>query len=250
MDSALLFRWHSVAGVVLWYIKHMSTGDLTDEPMPLRPLGVTTSRSDLVVESIREAILGGTFKPGELLVERRLADLLGVSKTPVREALIVLSRTGLVQTTRNRGVSIRELTHTEARQVYEERLLLEPWASAVRAQADFASARSIMAQLRRIKSDSDLVGLAIHNRRFHRALYAGCANRFVVDSLDGLQDLTTLATVNMVWGKSKSWKHERDEHGLILDACLAGDADQAVEKMRRHIEGSLGRLDGSDAEGC
>lgn len=241
-----------MSGVVLWYIKHMSSGDLTDEPMPLRPLGVTTSRSDLVVESIREAILGGTFKPGELLVERRLADLLGVSKTPVREALIVLSRTGLVQTTRNRGVSIRELTHTEARQVYEERLLLEPWAigGAVRANTDFANARSIMAQLRRIKTDNDLVGLAIHNRRFHRALYAGCSNRFVVDSLDGLQDLTTLATVNMVWGKSKSWKHERDEHGHILEACLAGDADQASDMMRRHIEGSLGRLDGSDAEGC
>jgi DNA-binding GntR family transcriptional regulator len=220
------------------------------EVAPLSPLGASTSRSDLVVEAIRAAVLNGTLKQGELLVERRLAELLGVSKTPVREALIVLSRTGLVQTTRNRGVSIRKLSVVEAQHVYEERLLLEPWAvgAAVRDDADFSAARAITSQLKKVRRASDLVGLAMQNRQFHRAIYSGCPNAFVVEALDGLQDLTTLATVDLVWDRNESWRRERDEHARILDACLDGDATAAYDLMHEHISASLARIKAGFAE--
>src|SRR5215211_5972136 len=94
----------------------------------LQPVARATTASDLVADSIRAAILSGQLKPGETLVERRLAVQLGVSKTPVREALIALSTSGLVAVNPNRGVTVRRLTLDDIRKCYEVRLLLEPWA--------------------------------------------------------------------------------------------------------------------------
>src|SRR5690606_2013293 len=94
----------------------------------LTPLTQPASRSDQVAGSIRLAILEGRIKPGDTLVERRLADQLGVSKTPVREALIGLVSSGLVTLSPNRGVSVRRLALGDLRQIYQMRVLLEPWA--------------------------------------------------------------------------------------------------------------------------
>ena len=96
----------------------------------LPPLPRSTTTSDLVVDSIRDAILSGRLAPGETLVERRLAELLGVSKTPVREALIALAVSGLVTVTPNRGAVVRAVDVEDVRKAYEVRLLLEPWAVA------------------------------------------------------------------------------------------------------------------------
>ena len=104
------------------------------EPRPtlpslgLSPLSPVSSRADLVAESIRSAILAGRIRPGDTLVERRLAAELGVSKTPVREALIMLAAGGLVVLTPTRGTSVRVLDADDLRKIQEVRLLLEPWA--------------------------------------------------------------------------------------------------------------------------
>lgn len=226
----------------------MVSSDSTREGPDLPRVGTSTSTSDLVEDSLREAILNGRLRPGEMLVERRLAEMLGVSKTPVREALIALARTGLVRITRNKGVAIRHLTTDEARHVYEERLLLEPWAVGESAAtgAGFDEAAQIMDMLRGVENGNDVVGLAILNRRFHRALYAPCPNPFVRGSLDGLQDLTTLATVNVVWTRGDTWMSERDEHAAILEACTANNGPAAAELMRRHIANALAQIGMSD----
>jgi DNA-binding GntR family transcriptional regulator len=94
----------------------------------LQPVARSTTRTDLVTDSIRAAILSGRIRQGETLVERRLAEQLGVSKTPVREALIGLAATGLVIISPNRGVTVRVVGPDDLRKAYEIRLLLEPWA--------------------------------------------------------------------------------------------------------------------------
>jgi DNA-binding GntR family transcriptional regulator len=210
----------------------------------LAPVGSSTSRSDLVAQSIRTAILSGQLPPDQLLVERRLAEMLGVSKTPVREALIALSSSGLVTLVRNRGVVVRSLTLQEARDVFEERLLLEPWAvaKAIEGGADFAEANRLSAQASALAEGSARPALAMINREFHRALYSACENRLVVAALDQLQDMTALATLNVVWDLGPTWKPENKEHTGILRAARAADPDKAEQLMKRHIERSLGRL--------
>ncbi|PSK89615.1 GntR family transcriptional regulator [Murinocardiopsis flavida] len=217
------------------------------------PLGTTTSRSDLVAEAIRDAIFSGRLDPDEVLVERRLAEMLGVSKTPVREALIMLSSTGLLTMTRNRGVAVRRLTLTEVRHVYEERALLEPWAlaSAIRAKGalDVAGHLPTMDEADAFTADDDATALATANRSFHRGLYSQCENPFVVKALDDLQDLTALATVGVLWENWPTWRAEAAEHHEIQQAAAAGEADRAEDLMRTHIERSIARLRSAAAPG-
>jgi DNA-binding GntR family transcriptional regulator len=215
----------------------------------LAPVTRSATRTDLVTDAIRSAILSGRLRPGESLVERRLAEMLGVSKTPVREALIGLSSVGLVLVNPNRGVTVRALGVGDLRQVYEVRLLLEPWAvgrSALRRSAEaLAVGQAALAEARTMLSADDRAGLSLANRRLHRALYASCGNDLVTARLDDLQDLTALGTVSLLWERWPTWNEEFGEHEEILAAVGAGDAAAAEQLVRRHIRRSLGRLDGT-----
>ncbi|MFC7340846.1 GntR family transcriptional regulator [Saccharopolyspora griseoalba] len=218
----------------------------------LRPLGGPSSRTDLVAESIRTAILAGELQPGETLVERRLSELLGVSKTPVREALIGMAHTGLVTVVPNKGITVRSLTLVDIRKVYEVRLLLEPWAARMTAgSAEVADrlqqAQEALNEAAGLLSAGDNHELSMANRRFHRALYSGCGNRLVVDQLDDLQDLTALGVVNLLWDRWPTWREEFVEHAEILAAVNDGNADEAENLVRKHIQQSLTNL--SQAEG-
>ena len=228
---------------MLWYTNVMSLTDAS-EGGGLPALGRATSQADLVATSLREAILAGRIRPDDVLVERRIAEQLGVSKTPVREALIQLDNSGLVTTTRNRGVRVRDLTRTDAQHVYEQRELLEPWAVATVARQgvpvpDAESAHRRAGELLQAEQWSEM---AMTNRRFHWALYRRCHNPMVVSTLDGLQDLTALATLQVFWEISPTAEAEHYEHGAILRAVTTGAADDAERLMRAHISASVDRV--------
>jgi DNA-binding GntR family transcriptional regulator len=238
----------------------------TERNEALAPLPRSTTTQDLVGEAIRSAILSGQLKPGDTLVERRLAEQLGVSKTPVREALIALSGAGLVQITPNRGTVVRALDAEDVRQAYEVRALLEPWAVArtVRRVGPGAAgeARAALSEAARHGAgdgpgsprgdrrrraglvEADHVPLSLANRRFHRALYAGCGNALVIAQLDALQELAALGAVALIWTRSPSWRTEHADHEEILEAVEAGAADRAERLTRKHIRQSVARLAG------
>lgn len=213
----------------------------------LPPLGNMSSRSDLVAEAIRTAILGGQLKPGATLVERRLAAQLGVSKTPVREALIRLARSGLVSMNPNRGVTVRDIDVPELRAVYEVRIQLEPWsverATEQLTAANIQEARALLREARKEMRRKDYGALTLVNRRFHRSLYAHCGNQLVVSFLDDLQDQLALGIVSVLWHKSPTWAEETDEHEAIFQAVARRDGAGAAELMRTHIDRSLRRMD-------
>jgi DNA-binding GntR family transcriptional regulator len=212
----------------------------------LAPLEQTATRSDLIVEAIRLAILQGQLAPGSSLVERRLAEMLGVSKTPVREALISLASTGLVTVHPNRGVVVRKLAVEDVERIYEVRLLLEPWAVGQTASAQtekaIAEAQAALDEARTLLAEPDHSQLSLTNRRFHRALYAACGNDIVVSQLDDLQHLTALGIVSLLWERWPTWGEEFEEHEKILAAVEKGNAKDAERLARQHVERSLSRL--------
>jgi DNA-binding GntR family transcriptional regulator len=217
-------------------------------PSALPPLPRSSTTSDLVVDTIREAILGGRLAPGETLVERRLAEQLGVSKTPVREALIALAATGLVTVAPNRGAVVRAVNTGDVHKAYEVRLLLEPWAVARTVRdgglpSATAAARAALDEAGRHLPDADHVQLSLANRRFHRALYAPCGNEIVVRQLDALQELAALGAVALLWERWRTWRAEHDEHVEILRAVEAGAAETAERLLRKHIRQSVRRLE-------
>jgi DNA-binding GntR family transcriptional regulator len=210
----------------------------------LTPVPRSTTTSDLVIAAIRSAILAGHLKPGETLVERRLAEQLGVSKTPVREALITLAATGLVTVNANRGTAVRTVNAADVRHAYEVRGLLEPWAVArtVRQAATLTTARAALDEARTHHSAGDRVPLSLANRRFHQALYAGCGNPLVIRQLDALQELAALGAVALIWAQRPTWRAEHADHQEILEAAEAGAATRAERLVRRHLRQSLQRL--------
>jgi DNA-binding GntR family transcriptional regulator len=205
-------------------------------------LGQVITRSDLVAESLRAAILAGRLRPGQTLVERQLATMLGVSKTPVREALIGLTSSGLVVMSRNLGAVVRSLSADEVRKIYELRLLLEPWAVGRAAERNGPgnrhAARGALEDAEAAAAADDQVGFNLANRRFHRELYLNADNDLVTGQLDRMQDLIALALqVAEVWrgGVRPFGSVEHTEHREILEAVEAGDPARAEALTHQHV---------------
>lgn len=189
------------------------------------------SRTDFVLESIKEAILNGKLKPGQALVETDLAATLNVSKTPVREALKTLAGSGLVVMSPYKGAAVRTVDAAMANSVYDVRMLMEPEALRRSIQLGAAFEDAALA----LEDVADLAQRSLANRRFHRALYAGCGNPLLVQILDGLRDQAALITV-AGWDICPTWDDEAAEHRAILAAALERKGDLAFELLRRHIQ--------------
>ncbi|MBB4664272.1 GntR family transcriptional regulator [Conexibacter arvalis] len=214
----------------------------------LAPVDDVPSRSDLVGRTLRDAIVAGRLRPGATLVERRLAEQLGVSKTPVREALIRLARGGLVEILPNRRAVVATLDLPALVAVYEVRVQLEPWAVGRSTAAAPAEVHAAAAEALERGADAiaraDRVALSLANRAFHRALYARCGNEIVLDVLDNLQDRVALGTVSLLWTRHPTWEAEAAEHRAVLEAVGEGDGALAARLVHDHIAASLERLRG------
>ena len=208
-------------------------------PDRARP-GAMPSRTEAVLDAVKHSILIGELRPGQALVETELAERLGVSKTPVREALKTLAGSGLVTMSPYRGAAVREVDRELARCVYDMRLLLEPVAAgrtATVARGDWAQAAHALDLADRAV---DAAARSMANRAFHRALYAGCGNPLLVESLDELRDQTALVS-SAAWARQPSWQQEAQEHRAILRAAQDGDADLVRRLMRGHISAFMAR---------
>ena len=207
--------------------------------------GALPSRTVAVLEAIKHAILTGELKAGQALVETDLAEVLGVSKTPVREALKTLAGAGLVTMNPYKGAAVRVVDDEQARHVYDARLLLEPeaLARAVVNGLDWRPAHQVLA---RADGARDQAERSLANRDFHRELYAGCGNPLLVRMLDDLRDQTALVSVaawrrEPDWLPTPSWEREAAEHRAMLQAAEDGDAQRAAGLLRGHITAFVAR---------
>jgi DNA-binding GntR family transcriptional regulator len=203
------------------------------------------SRTEVVLEEIRRGILTRELRPGQPLVEAELAQRLGVSKTPVREALKVLSNSGLVTFSPYKGASVCVVDAALAKSVYDVRMVLEP--EALRRSVErrdpslFEDAAEALKEASAALADKDHAALSLLNRRFHRALYLGCGNPLLVSILDDLKDRAALITV-VGWDANPSWRKEWAEHKAVLGAAKKGDAAGAEDLLRKHIGSFLERV--------
>lgn len=224
------------------------------------PSVAVPSRTEAVLDALKHAILTGRLLPGQALVENDLAAQLGVSKTPVREALKTLAGAGLVTMSPYKGATVRTVDDTLVHSVYDIRLLLEPEAVR-RAVANNTVVNNTVVNntvptgtpaatpghwqaaaesLERADRCTDRADRSMANRDFHRALYVGCGNELMVGILDGLRDQTALVST-VVWDRTPSWEQEAAEHRAILEAVLAGAAERAAVLLREHIAAFVDR---------
>jgi DNA-binding GntR family transcriptional regulator len=193
------------------------------------------SRSDQAYQYIIDAIQSGRFPPGTRLREIELAEVIGLSRTPVREALSRLQMEGLAVNDSARGLVITELDHSMTSELYVMREVLE--GTAARLAAQHASDVEI-AFLREINNrDAQLTTaeeLAANNRLFHTTLYRCAHNRYLLKTLNSLQESmmllgrTTLATP----GRAET---SRAEHHALVEALARRDPEAAEQAARAHI---------------
>ncbi len=199
----------------------------------------------VVLEKIRTAILEGEFKPGEWLRQKRIAEDLGVSQMPVREALKELAAEGLVEHVPYRGVRVIEISPEDVADLYAQRACLE--ARAAYAAATIITAEemeqlhSIQDQMRASLGPDQLAEYRELNRRFHQAVYSASRRGYLVRTLN--QIWSTFPS--MLWsdfsqteGQSLPDRDDTDlhEHEAILAALAARDPEQAEAAVRWHIE--------------
>jgi DNA-binding GntR family transcriptional regulator len=195
-----------------------------------------SSLHDQVVRELRQAILSGQLKPGERLVEGRLADELGVSRNPVREAIRVLASEGLIEVTARRGAAVATMTEQEARETIELRALLEG------QNARLAARRQDKEIIKRIEAALNKGSAAVAARRFeqlfdlnqlfHRELAAAGQNTVLGDLLQKLRERTAMLFSPMDPGRqARSW----EEHAAILRAIIKGDERAAATLAAEHV---------------
>ncbi len=184
--------------------------------------------TDWAYEEVRQAIIELKLKPGEPLREATMAEQLGVSKTPVREALARLEQEGLVETTSFKGAVVSAYSATDLVEIYELRELLE--GAAARAAATSASEETL-ARLAAIVAQS-------------RELRANERIRALIENLKA--HLTRIGRLTEeIPGRVKA---SVEEHAAIVDAISARDADRAERSMRAHIRSVLtDQLDANQA---
>lgn len=200
-----------------------------NEYLPLR---------DVVFQTLRQAILRGEIRPGERLMEIHLAQKLGVSRTPVREAIRMLELEGLVTTIPRRGAVVADITVSDMEDVLEVRLALEELAVQIvckrltKEQLD--ELKGLAAGFRRTLDGDDVGECAQADMAFHEAIYNATGNKRLVQILNNLRE--QMYRYRMEYLKDRS-SHQvlAEEHAEILQALEDRDEQKALEATRRHI---------------
>ncbi len=194
---------------------------------------------------IEQLILGGELPPGSKLNEASLADLLGVSRGPVREAFRALEASGLVRLEKNRGVYVRQIPVSEADEIYEVRALLDAFVgrrvAATATAAVVRELRSMIAHMDRASARNDVDSFLAANLAFHDRLVELAGNakllatyRRLVNELR-LFRRTTLAQEGALPTSTR-------EHRQIVERIAAGDVEGAGRALHEHVIASRERM--------
>ncbi len=208
-----------------------------EQQSTLRIEDIPTVRS-IVAQKLREAIMSGTFKPGQRLVERELCEMTGVSRPSIREALRLLEADGLVTTVPHRGPVVSTISLEEAKQLYAARAVLEGFAGRECARLhDPVIVRRIgdaLARLKAAASETDLLASLEAKTEFYAALITGCRNTFVERMLRPLHDRITLLRITSMSQPKRINKSLR-EVTAIWRAIQSGDPDLAERCCVDHV---------------
>jgi DNA-binding GntR family transcriptional regulator len=195
------------------------------------------SKVEAAVDRLRQAILSGEIAPGQWLRQDELAQRLGISSTPIREALRRLESDGLVEHVPHQGVKVVAYSLNTAREYYQLRAMLEPYAlrlAAARLQpADLAELEALVTQAQVLLARQAMSELTEANWRFHEHLLGLCGSRLVQDVVGRVRRSFPLDTLLMIPERAAA---SVAEHQVIVTALRNNDIAAAEQEMRTNIE--------------
>lgn len=204
-----------------------------NEYLPLR---------DVVFNTLRRAILRGELKPGERLMEIQLANKLGVSRTPIREAIRKLELEGLVLMIPRKGAEVAEITEKNLRDVLEVRCALEELAVQLacdRIDSDrMQELLTAATHFRDILGTADITELAEADEAFHDVIFQATDNRRLIQLLNNLREQMYRYRIEYL-KKKECHPQLLEEHAAIIQAIREHDKEKATEITMQHINNQV-----------
>jgi DNA-binding GntR family transcriptional regulator len=207
--------------------------------MPVPSERAVTGRTllrDQAYARLRDAILDGTLEPGEQLKDSELAEWLGLSRTPIREALARLEEYGLVETKPHSFTRVAPLSARDARDAFTVYAALEALAASLGVPrltgADLETMRAANRALVEALGAADVDAAVAADDRFHGVLVQAAANREIARSLERL--LPKIRRLERARFGSLVGRRSVEQHERIIALCAAGDAERAAEAVREN----------------
>lgn len=207
------------------------------------------SLSKKAYESIRKSILSGNWKIGELYNEKAIAADLGISRTPVREALLELASQGLIIFLPRRGLMVNRFTRRDVDEIFELRKAIE-LAAVVKITKtsppfDLFEIEESLLQQRKTAKEKDYLGFMEADRSFHTYFSKLTNNRRLIAILENLRDM-----IHLMGTKALSLEGRAlaviEEHQAIFDAVQKGNLEEARRAMEIHLEKSKEAVEESE----
>ena len=202
--------------------------------IPTQERPVILTKTDMAYWQVRQEILDGTLAPGTSLDQEALATRLGLSTTPVREALRRLESERLVIGRAHRDTFVAELSRELLADTYDVRLTLDPMAVSLATKAAKNAELQVIGDLARVQPSDDPVEQLQQNRALHRAIYSACGNEVLIGVLDLLWDRSDryrLITIK----EERDPTYLRHEHVGIADAVTARNGRLAARLTKAHL---------------
>jgi DNA-binding GntR family transcriptional regulator len=197
-----------------------------------------TSLRDQALTALRQALVTGRIEPGVVYSASSLAAELGVSNSPVREAMLALVDDGLMEVVPNRGYRAVALTDADLAEITQLRYLLEVPAAGQAAESDLGdrlgTLYELVERIERTAAEGDLVGNLDADRRFHLLVVDACGNRRLTEQVARLRDQTRLYNLRAL-AESRALFASAAEHRPLLDAIATHDRATAEKLMHAHL---------------
>lgn len=222
-----------------WVANSRPYNPLVPSPFLVANLQEHPSLQERVYEQLKGAILSGEIKPGERLLETQLAQSLGVSRIPLREAIRKLERDGLVVAFPRRGVYASSISPRDIDDVYAVRVVLEGLAARLAAERrtdeQLARLDRIVAEMKEQADRGDSNGLFATGRCFHEAVLEASGNAKLVPLMDLMR--SQIERIRQLRMRVSARTHDvYREYAAIRDAIRRGDGATAEAEMRAHVE--------------
>lgn len=204
----------------------------------LQVLQARKSLGEHVFESLKQAIIRGNISSGEWLVESHIAETLGISRTPVREAIHKLEREGLIERQPRGGFTVLGLNREDIEETFGIRSVLEGYAARLATikhkTAELKPLEKKIEEFQKCLNQNQLDALPLINTEFHDLLYALSKSPKLIHLINGLQD-QIYRFRQMILKEDKMARISNDDHKLMLKFIRKRDADEVERLVRAHI---------------
>ena len=193
-----------------------------------------------VYDYLKEAIIMGGLKPGERLIEEKISEELQVSRSPIREAIRMLEKDGLLLVNSSGGVTVVEPSIQDFKHLYECRVEMEPLAAFYAAQRrtheQVELMRTYLLQMGKISESNDIKKVHDANVNFHETIISSSANPFLVSMISQLRGVNSFYRKSILEENPLHMEHAMHDHQQIFQAIVHQEPEKAKQLMKAHIE--------------